>query len=127
MTINDTHKNTRESANRKALDNPIPGDYWHEMFCPYFLVTQVDGDMITVLPCFGKDSARKEVDSNSWEFDYSKHMIVDKEWIAKTVKYQTIENFVADVVRGSDKLNKVVEEWKRFHRERLSKELEKLA
>ena len=124
----------QHSLNREALKNPKPGDYWQEMFCPYFIVTAVSGNDITVLSCFGgpnsfsrKDETNAKVDNKdgTWSFDYSKHMVVDREWIEKAVKYSTIDNFVADVVRSEKKLV-IVKEWKQFHAERLLKELKEL-
>ena len=47
----------QDLKNHKALLNPQPGDYWHEMFCPYFIVVKVKGDDITVLSCLGGPTA----------------------------------------------------------------------
>lgn len=124
----------RNTANEDAVANPQPGDYWHEMFCPYFLVVKVDGDEITVLSCLGgpssfnrKDEINAKVDNQdgTWSFDYSKSMIVDRAWIRRTVKYGTIDGFVADVVRGGNK-EEAVKEWIRYRAEQLMSELKKL-
>ena len=48
------HKAVQE-LNETALENPQPGDYWQEMFCPYFVVTAVNGDDITD-PCPGMET-----------------------------------------------------------------------
>ena len=32
--------------NQQALDNPRPGDYWHERFSPYFVVVNQEGDQL---------------------------------------------------------------------------------
>jgi hypothetical protein len=112
----------QRANNQYALANPQPGDYWNEMFCPYFVVVDVKGDEIIVLSCLGgpdsynrKDepNARKEVDSGHWTFDYSKSMVVDRAWMEKAVKYDSIDGFVADVVR-SEKTLKIVEEWRKW-------------
>lgn len=117
-----------------ALDNPQPGDYWHERFSPYFMVVQVNGDDITVLSCMGgpKSYSRKhelnakiENDDGTWSFDYSKSMIVNREWMAKAVKYGIIEGFVADVSR-SDKHKPVVKEYLEYRAKILLKELKDL-
>jgi hypothetical protein len=53
-------------------------------------------------------------------------MVVDRAWIEKAVKYGSIDGFVADVIRDSEKNNNVVKEWKQFHAQRLLKELKAL-
>jgi len=124
-----------KELNQEALDNPQVGDYWHERFSPYFLVVAVKGEKITVLSCVGGPNSfnrKHELNArinnllaDSWSFDYSKHMVVDKEWIKKMVTYSSIPGFVADVVRGT-KMIDIVEEWRQFHRERLQQELAEL-
>jgi hypothetical protein len=127
----------QQSLNKQALALPQPGDYWQEMFCPYFLVVAVNPkqDQYTVLSCMGgpKSYSRKEeinarIDNkdNTWSFDYSKHMVVDRAWIEKAVKYGSIDGFVADVMRSGEKSTLIVKEWKRFHTQRLLKELKEL-
>lgn len=121
-------------ANYQSLDNPRIGDYWQEMFCPYFLVVDVKGDKITVLSCLGgpdsynrKDEpcARIEVDNNSWTWDLTKAMVVDREWMASAVKYGSIEGFVADVW-NSEKTVKMAMEWRDWKQKQIRKEIEDL-
>jgi hypothetical protein len=123
-----------QKLNETALANPQPGDYWQEMFCPYFVVTAVAGDDITVLSCFGgpnsfsrKNETNAKVDNKdgTWSFDYSKHMVVDREWMRRAVRYESIDGFVADVIRN-DKFKTVVKEWKQFNAQRLLTELKAL-
>jgi len=127
----------QKKLNQEALDNPKPGDYWNEMFCPYFVVVSVNPkkDQYTVLSCLGgpdsynrKDeiNARISVDSGHWGFDYSKHMVVDHAWIERTVRYDSIDGFVANVRRGSEKMMGIVKDWKQFHAQRLLGELKGL-
>ena len=105
--------------NEYALANPQPGDYWNEMFCPYFVVVDVKGEAITVLSCLGgpdsynrKDEPNAKIDmKDSWGFDYSKSMVVDRKWMEKAVRYDTINGFVADVGR-SEKTMRIVTEWR---------------
>jgi hypothetical protein len=120
--------------NEEALANPNPGDYWNEMFCPYFVVVDVKDDDITVLSCLGGPTsfnrkhelnARISIDTGHWGFDYSKSMVVDRAWIEKAVRYDTIDGFVADVVR-SEKTKKIVEEWREHRRLSMLKEIERL-
>jgi hypothetical protein len=56
-------------------------------------------------------NARISVDNAHWSFDYSKSMVVDREWIAKAVRYDTIDGFVADVSR-SERTQHIATEWR---------------
>ena len=123
-----------DQKNQEAVDNPQVGDYWSERFCPYFLVVKVKGDDITVLSCVGgpqsfnrKDELNARIDNgdNTWSMDYSKHMVVDREWIKKLVSYGSIPGFCADVVRYGQ-ASAMVREWKEFHQARLEQELKDL-
>lgn len=125
----------QDAANYNALENPQVGDYWTErIYCPYFLVVNVQGPKITVLSCLGGEhtfnrkhepNARVENADNTWSFDYSKSMIVNREWMERAVKYGSIEGFVADVQRN-EKTLKIAEEWAKHRAEQLLKELEDL-
>lgn len=116
MTYKDRDTQYRENSN--ALDNPKPGDYWTEMFCPYFLVVAVKGPRITVLSCLGgpnshsrKSEPNARIDhGDSWSFDYSKSMVVDRDWMERAVKYGTIPGFAADC-SNTQKTQAVVQEW----------------
>ncbi len=127
-------KKEQDLKNYNALHNPKPGDYWHEMFCPYFVVVDVKGDNITVLSCLGgpdsynrKDelNAKIDIDKGHWGFDYSKSMVVDRAWIEKAVKYGSIDGFVADVTR-SDKTEAIVTEWRRFKQKEIKEKIKAL-
>lgn len=131
MTYNPDKQRT---DNEHALVNPQPGDYWNEMFCPYFVVVDVKGDEITVLSCLGgstsfnrkhEPNARISIDTGHWGFDYSKSMVVDRAWIEKAVKYDSIDGFVADVVR-SEKTKKIVEEWRDFTQKQIRAKINSL-
>jgi len=120
--------------NEESLYNPRIGDYWQEMFCPYFLVVDVKEKEITVLSCLGgpnsfnrKDEpcAKIEVDSGHWTFDLSKSMVVDRDWMAKAVKYSSIEGFVADVW-NSEKTVKIAMEWRQWRQKDLRKQIQDL-
>jgi hypothetical protein len=103
-----------KEANQEALDHPQVGDYWHEMFCPYFLIVDILGDKYTVLCAFPNDKVAQDArisGKDTWQFDYTKHSVVNKEWIKETVSYNNIPGFVADVVRN-DKMLAVVAEWR---------------
>ena len=126
----------QESANRLAVNNPQPGDYWHERFSPYFLVVRANGDEITVLSCLGGSNSKNEkrkhepnamiqVDDNSWTFDLSKSMTVNRAWLKNAVSYKNTEGFVADVVRNTKTIG-IAEEWRVYECARLRKEWEAL-
>lgn len=116
----------QQVLNKTAMELPEPGDYWHEMFCPYFLVVTSNPmkNQYTILSCISEPNARIH-GKESWSFDYSKHQVVDHEWIEKHVTYGSIPGFVADV-RRSDKYVSIVKEWKQFHAQRLLNELKGL-
>ena len=113
-------KAERTALNQDGIDNPQVGDYWHEMFSPYFLVVDVTGDQITVLSCLsppgtdrakrGEPFARIMNKDDTWCFDYSKHFVVDREWIKDAVTYSYSTGFVADLVRGGG-IVECVKEW----------------
>jgi len=124
----------QDLQNQKALAFPQIGDYWHEMFCPYFVIVNKEGDKFRVLSCLGgpdsftrKDelNARIEVDSGHWGFDYSKSMLVDHEWIRRTVTYESIDGFVADVVQ-SEKTDRIAQEWRNWKQTEMRKQIQAL-
>jgi hypothetical protein len=118
----------QQRTNREAMTDPQPGDYWHEMLCPYFMVTHVQGDRVTVLNCMDRHgiSAWMKVDQDHWTFDVSKAIQVDRQWIADRVQYGSIEGFVADVVRGREKHMAIVHDWITHHGKQLVRELQSL-
>lgn len=122
------------ALNASAITNPQPGDYWHEMYCPYFLVVRVQGEQYTVLSCLGgpnshnrKHEVNARIDlEDGWTWDLTKSMVVDREWITKAVKYSTIDGFVADVVRSS-RSARMAEAWRISEVNRLRAEWESLS
>ena len=129
-------KTTKERLlkNKQALDNPQIGDYWHEMFCPYFVIVNREGKQYRVLSCLdhpksftGKEelNARIQVDSGHWAFDYSKSMLVDHDWIRRTVTYESIDGFVADVV-NTEKTQQIAQEWRKHFAQDLRRQMEDL-
>ncbi len=124
----------QELKNYKALQNPQPGDYWHEMFCPYFVVVHVKDEKYTVLSCLGgpdsfnrKDELNARIDNKdgTWSFDYSKSMVVDRAWIEKSVRYGSIDGFVADVSQ-SEKMQSIVTEWRRYTQQEMRKKIREI-
>lgn len=119
--------------NYESLDNPRIGDYWNEMFCPYFLVVDVKDDNITVLSCMGGPNSYKRTHEpnaridlkDGWSFDYSKSMVVNREWMTSAVKYGTVEGFVADVY-NSEKTVQIAMEWRDYKQKEIRKQIEDL-
>jgi len=120
--------------NEYALANPQPGDYWQERFCPYFVVVDVKGTDFIVLSCLGgphsfarKDEpcAKIEVDACHWAFDYGKEITVDREWMRKAVRYESIDGFAADV-SNTEKTRRIVQEWREYKRQTMLKEIVRL-
>jgi len=124
----------QQEANQRALNCPRPGDYWQEMFCPYFVVVQVKGPAVTVLSCLGgpnsfsrkhEPCAKIEVDGNHWAFDYGKEMTVDREWIERAVRYESIDGFVADV-SNTEKTQRIIEEWRKYRANLIKQQITQL-
>lgn len=119
--------------NYESLNNPRIGDYWNEMFCPYFLVVDVKDDEITVLSCMGgpnsfnrKDEPNAKIEvKDGWTFDMSKSMVVNRDWMAKAVKYGTIDGFVADV-SNSEKTVAIAMEWRNHKQKEIRNQIQEL-
>ena len=118
-------------ANYESLYNPRIGDYWQEMFCPYFLVVDVKEKDVTVLSCLGGPNsftrkhelnAKIHLDRDHWTWDFSKSMVVDRNWIFKAVKYDSNEGFVADVW-NSEKTVKIAMEWRDWKQKDIRKQI----
>lgn len=118
----------QQRTNQEAMDDPQPGDYWHEMLCPYFMVVHRDGDRITVLNCLDRHgtSAWMKVDNEHWTFDVSKSIVVDTDWIRARVRYDSLDGFVADAVRGREKHLSIVNDWIQYRGKKLVQELQSL-
>ncbi|NBO35930.1 hypothetical protein EBU91_00060 [bacterium] len=117
--------------NSKSLAEPRIGDYWQERFCPYFLVVDVKGKDITVLSCLGGPNsftrkhelnAKIHLDKDHWTWDLSKSIVVDRNWMAKAVKYGTNDGFVADVW-NSEKTTKMAMEWRDWKQKEIRKQI----
>jgi hypothetical protein len=94
MNLFDDHpgpEQTRNQRNEVRISNPQPGDYWHEMFCPYFVVIRVDGDGILVC------DKKLDVDADHWSWDLSKCRYMTKDELRKRVTCRSMpDKFVAD-------------------------------
>jgi hypothetical protein len=70
-------------------------------------------------------NARIEIDRDHWGFDYSKSMLVDREWIRRAVTYGSIDGFAADVVR-TEKTALIVTEWRDWYQRDMRKKIDEL-
>jgi hypothetical protein len=104
-----------KELNQDGVDNPQVGDYWHERFCPYFCVVEVNGKDITVLSCLSSCNINAKIDNKdgTWSLDYTKHMVVDRDWIRDLVTYKSIPGFCADVVRKGPN-STIAVEWRSY-------------
>jgi hypothetical protein len=95
-------KEKRIELNIAAIKIPAVGDYWHEMYCPYFVIVNIQDDKYTILCAVTIEGATNAIvrHRDYCEFDYSKHSVVSIEWIKDIVSYKNAPGFVADVRRG---------------------------
>lgn len=97
--------------NAAALAEPKPGDYWHEMFSPYFIVVAVKQGKISIL----QDTIHE---NGGFHFDLDTVTEVDSEWLQKRVRYQLIDGFVADCV-NTENTRKIADNWREHHAQKL--------
>jgi hypothetical protein len=113
-------------SNRKALNDPKPGDYWQERLISYCLIVDVSDLEITVLSFlpntgdrFGEKCAKSpSKDKDFWGIDFSQYMVVDRKWLSDAVRYDTGWDFIADV-SNTDATKNIVKEWKRLNSDNL--------
>lgn len=118
-----------KKINEEALAEPRVGDYWHEMFCPYFCIVNIKDDKYFILNFMDRDSeycAKIENHDGTWSIDYSKTMVVNHAWIKSKVTYQTIPGFVADVVRNEGRGNTITSDWRDFTQKKMRQQIEDL-
>lgn len=95
---------SQAELNKEHLVNPVAGDYWHEMFSPYFLVMKNLGNGELVI-C---DSI---IDyTEGWAFNIYEARTIKHEDLAAWVTYQRIDGFVADVMI-SKKRHSLLDSW----------------
>jgi len=78
-------------VNEKHISDPQPGDYWQEMFCPYFVVIRRLGDLVIIC------DQKKDAGDHRWTWDLTKLKVQSLAELRKQVTYGTIPGFVADV------------------------------
>ena len=104
---------TQKQINTRAFDDPKVGDYWHEMFCPYFIVLEVIGD-----GTFWICDERKTVDRDHWTWDLEQARIVEKRYFDR-VKYSPNSGFCADVIEYGV-TNPFASKWLEIKKEKFS-------
>lgn len=109
----------RQHQNLRHIENPMPGDYWHEMFAPYHVVLAADDTYVTICD--------KTIDcGNGWTFDLSETKQITHLEHRNLVTYSTMrDKFVAMVVPNS-KLMPMVQEWRDKKREELLQQIKGL-
>jgi hypothetical protein len=109
----------RQERNALHIEKPMPGDYWHEMFCPYHVVLAADDEYVTICD--------KKIDlKDGWTFDLSETKQITHLEHRNIVTYTSMrDKFVADVVPNS-KLMPAVQEWRDNKREELLKQIKGL-
>lgn len=97
----------RELFNQSHVEFPQVGDYWHERFCPYFIILEVLEDHVIIC------DKKKDIDRDHWDFDLSVCKLITKQELERSVKYSTMDKFVADVV--PERLIKRIPVWKEMY------------
>lgn len=112
-----TRYEEQQVLNLKHIENPQPGDYWHEMFCPYHVVLAVADNHVII--------CEKNIDmKDGWTFDLSETRTLSHLEHRNLVTYSTLrDKFVADVVPNS-KLMPMVKEWRDEKFKELQNQLE---
>ena len=72
----------QDLLNEKHATDPQPGDYWHEMLCPVWVVVFVDEDVVGVI--------QDKVDRppNHWTWDLDKIKSVTRDAFKKRMQYK---------------------------------------
>jgi hypothetical protein len=108
----------RQKQNKKHVDKPQVGDFWHEMFSPYHIVLAVTDTHVIIC------DKTVPAGSNHYTFDLTETKTVTLEEHKNIVTYQTMrDKFVADVVPKS-RMMPWIEEWRRKRKEAMMQEME---
>jgi len=71
----------RDQVNIEHAANPLPGDYWHEMFAPICVVLAVAGGMVVYC-----DKTRS-TDNDHWTWDLSQPSAKTREEFRRWLHY----------------------------------------
>lgn len=75
--VSDSQKTALE-----ALNDPQPGDYWSDHFCPILIVLDVQGDVITTC------SKKIAPSPNHWSFDINHQVVMTKAELKDYLSYK---------------------------------------
>ena len=94
-------KEKHKRLNQEHLDNPQPGDYWHECFTPCCVVVRVDPDSGDVFLCKTIQSRPED----KWTWDVKKIERMEKVEFKKFLSYSHSKELgtYADVVPEAHK------------------------
>lgn len=85
-------------VNEQHASDPQLGDYWHEMFCPAYVVVGRLGAQVVVC------KTPKSTDENHWTWDLDKLEMIPVDAFKKRLSYETIPgHYWADVVPEAHK------------------------
>ena len=110
---------TNTEYNECCLENPRPGDVWKELVASayFWVVERKSLDEIVILKAFGADSAKINNEDGTYSLDYSKGIVVDREWMRNKVTYSSDrKSFVADCY-NTERSRKIASEYKKFQEE----------
>lgn len=89
------NREEQQRLNQKHFTMPVTGDYWQEMFCPYFIVLEVDYVKNEYIIC----AERVDVDREHWTFDLERALKVPHSYFNMLFyNNDATRGFVADVV-----------------------------
>lgn len=88
----DSRYKKQQKLNEEHVKNPQIGDFWHEMFSPYFLVVGVVETGVIVL------DETISISKSHYKFDETKPKFISLESLKERVTYPTMrDKFVANV------------------------------
>lgn len=115
-TTKDPYKE-RQERNQKHVDQPMVGDYWHEMFSPYHIVLAVTDTHVIIC------EKTKPTDANHYTFDLTETRTITHLEHRDIVTYSTMrDRFVADVVPNS-KMMPLIQTWRDERRAAMLQEM----
>lgn len=89
----DNRYRKQQELNEEHVKNPQIGDFWHEMFIPYFLVVEIVTSGVIVL------DETISISESHYKFDETKPKFISLESLKERVTYPTMrDKFVANVM-----------------------------
>jgi hypothetical protein len=91
----------QERLNRQHAENPAPGDFWHEMYCPCWVVLRVSDGSVTVC------EKTRSTDDKHWTWDISVSLTMAKTEFTDRLRYNPApmtDKYWCDVMPERDKV-----------------------